>query len=61
MFNGFTVCASCGHLVPVVDGVCLMCGEIFSERTIDRQVACDDSDVTVTVYSPTSTELELVA
>ena len=36
---GFTICAGCGHLVPASAGFCTICGQVFLERVILRQVA----------------------
>ena len=36
---GFTICAECGHAVPASAGFCTVCGQIFHETVILRQVA----------------------
>ena len=36
---GFTICGECGHLVPASAGFCSICGQVFNEAVILRQVA----------------------
>ena len=36
---GFTICGECGHVVPASAGFCTICGGVFQEQVILRQVA----------------------
>lgn len=36
--TGLTICNDCGKAVPVVLGFCDLCGEVFPNSTLNREV-----------------------
>lgn len=37
--SGLTICGACGLVVPVINGFCELCGEVFSPATLQAHVA----------------------